>query len=29
MNKNVIPKEEAEEIVKNVFSVADFCRAVG
>lgn len=29
MNKNVISKEEAEEIVKNVFSVADFCRAVG
>ena len=29
MNRNVISRKEAEEIVKNVFSVADFCRAVG
>lgn len=27
--KNVISKEEAERICKSVFSVADFCRAVG
>ncbi len=29
MTKNVIGKEEAIEICKRVFSVADFCRAVG
>ena len=29
MTKNVISKEEAETICKNVFSVAEFCRAVG
>lgn len=27
--KNIISKEKAEEIVKNVYNVADFCRAVG
>ena len=27
--KNKISKEEAEKIVKDVFTVADFCRAVG
>lgn len=27
--KNVISKEKAEEIVKEVYNVADFCRAVG
>ena len=29
MNKNVISKETAEKICKEVFSVADFCRKVG
>lgn len=29
MTKNVISKEEAETICKNVFSVAEFCRVVG
>ena len=27
--KNVISKEKAEEVVKEVYNVADFCRAVG
>lgn len=27
--KNIISKEKAEEIVKRVYNVADFCRAVG
>ena len=27
--KNIISKEKAEEIVKNVYNIADFCRAVG
>lgn len=27
--KNKISKEEAEKIVKDVFTVADFCRIVG
>ena len=27
--KNKISKEEAEKIVKGVFTVADFCRIVG
>ncbi len=26
---NIISKEEAEKIVKNVYNIADFCRAVG
>ena len=30
MGKNIIiKKEQAEEIVKNCYSIADFCRAVG
>lgn len=29
IKKNIISKEKAEEIVKNVYNVADFCRAVG
>lgn len=29
MDKNVISKERAEEICKQVYSVADFCRMVG
>lgn len=29
MNKNVISKEEAEKIVKECYSIADFCRKVG
>lgn len=29
MSKNKISKEEAEKIVKEVYSVADFCRNVG
>lgn len=29
MNKHVITKEQAEQIVKEVFTVADFCRKVG
>ena len=29
MKKNVISKEEAEMVCKNVFSVAEFCRSVG
>lgn len=28
-NKNVISKEKAEEIVKSVYNIADFCRALG
>lgn len=27
--KNIISKEEAEKIVKEVYNVADFCRTVG
>lgn len=29
MKKNVIPKEQAEKICKDVYTVADFCRKVG
>ena len=29
MSKNVISKEQAQEVCKRVFSVADFCREVG
>ena len=29
MGKNIISKEQAEEIVKNCYSIADFCRYVG
>jgi hypothetical protein len=29
MNKHVITKEQAEQICKEVFTVADFCRKVG
>ena len=29
MNKHIITKEQAEQIVKEVFTVADFCRKVG
>ena len=29
MGKNIISKEQAEEIVKNCYSIADFCRSVG
>ena len=29
MDKHVITKEQAEQIVKEVFTVADFCRKVG
>lgn len=29
MDKHIITKEQAEQIVKEVFTVADFCRKVG
>ena len=29
MKKNVIPKEQAEKICKEVYTVADFCRKIG
>lgn len=29
MNKHVISKEQAEEICKKVYSVAEFCREIG
>lgn len=29
MHKHIITKEQAEQIVKEVFTVADFCRKVG
>lgn len=29
MDKNVISKEQAEDIVKTCNNIADFCRAVG
>ena len=29
MHKHIITKEQAEQIVKEVFTVADFCRKAG
>lgn len=29
MKKNIISKEQAEKICKEVYTVADFCRKVG
>ena len=29
MDKHIITKEQAEQIVKEAFTVADFCRKVG
>lgn len=29
MDKHIITKEQAKQIVKEVFTVADFCRKVG
>ena len=29
MDKHIITKEQAEQIVKEVLTVADFCRKVG
>lgn len=29
MDKHIITKEQVEQIVKEVFTVADFCRKVG
>ena len=29
MDKHIITKEQAEQIIKEVFTIADFCRKVG